>query len=98
VERWHERYRDQGLVVVGVHTPEFGFERSADNLRDALQRLGIRYPVAQDNGYQTWNAWHNRYWPALYLIDREGRVVMRHVGEGDDEEIERAIREALKRP
>ena len=98
VERWHERYRDQGLVVVGVHTPEFGFERSADNLRDALQRLGIRYPVAQDNGYQTWNAWHNRYWPAQYLIDREGRVVMRHVGEGDEEEIERAIRDALKRP
>jgi cytochrome c biogenesis protein CcdA/thiol-disulfide isomerase/thioredoxin len=98
VAQWHERYKDQGLVVVGVHTPEYGFERSTGNVRAALQRLGIRYPVAQDNGYQTWNAWHNRYWPAQYLVDREGRVVMRHVGEGDEPAIEQAIRSALKSP
>jgi len=98
VAQWHERYKDQGLVVVGVHTPEYGFERSTDNVRAALQRLGIRYPVAQDNGYQTWNAWHNRYWPAQYLVDREGRVVMRHVGEGDEQAIEQAIRSVLKLP
>ncbi|MED5620434.1 cytochrome c biogenesis protein DipZ [Ideonella sp. BN130291] len=98
LKEWHERYGEQGLVVVGVHTPEFGFERSAANLQAAINRHGIRYPVAQDNGYRTWNAWANRYWPAQYLIDRQGRIVLRHFGEGDEAAIEQAIARELARP
>jgi cytochrome c biogenesis protein CcdA/thiol-disulfide isomerase/thioredoxin len=96
VRAWHQRYKDQGLVVVGVHTPEFGFEREATNLAAAIQRLGIGYAVAQDNAYKTWSAWSNAYWPAIYLVDRQGRVVFQHAGEGDYEEIEQRIRETLK--
>lgn len=96
VKRWAAQYRDQGLVVVGVHTPEFAFERDAGNVQAAIRRLGVDYPVAQDNRYQTWSAWRNRYWPALYLVDREGRVVFSHVGEGDYEAIEQRIRAALR--
>jgi len=95
LQRWHDRYRDQGLVVVGVHTPEFAFERDAGNVQAAIRRHGIGYPVAQDNRYQTWAAWGVRYWPSLYLVDREGRIVFRHVGEGDYAHIEREIQKAL---
>jgi cytochrome c biogenesis protein CcdA/thiol-disulfide isomerase/thioredoxin len=93
--RWHARYADQGLTLIGVHTPEFAYEREPDNVRAALARYGITYPVALDNGYQTWSAFGNRYWPTLYLIDREGRLLWRHAGEGDYEEIERALEAAL---
>lgn len=96
IKQWHARYRDQGLVVVGVHTPEFAFERDAANVRKAIERLGVEYPVAQDNRYRTWSAWGTRAWPSLYLVDREGRIVFRHVGEGDYERIEREIRRALQ--
>jgi thiol-disulfide isomerase/thioredoxin len=95
VKRWHARYADEGLVVIGVHTPEFAFEREKANVEEAVRRFGIDYPVALDNDYETWTAWKNRYWPSLYLVDREGRVVFRHEGEGDYEEIERAIEAAL---
>ena len=88
-------YRDRGLVVVGVHTPELAAERDTANLLAAVKRLGITYPVAQDNDYATWNTWHNAYWPAQYVIDREGRVVYTHIGEGGYEAIERAVRQAL---
>jgi len=94
--QWQERYRDQGLVVVGVHTPEFAFEREAGNLQSAIERLGIAYPVAQDNRYQTWNAWGTQYWPSAYLVDRTGQVVFRHVGEGDYDAMERQIQQALR--
>jgi len=96
LKRWHEQYKAQGLVVIGVHTPEFAFERDAGHLQAAMQRLGIGYAVAQDNGYRTWTAWQNAYWPALYLVDRSGRVVFHHAGEGDEATIEQHIRDALK--
>ena len=95
VKQWHQRYQGQGLVVVGVHTPEFGYERSAKNVEGAVQRFGIEYPVAQDNGYKTWNAYSNRFWPALYLVDRNGRIAYRHFGEGDYARTESAIRQLL---
>jgi len=95
VKQWDERYRDQGLTVIGVHTPEYDEEHSTENVRRAIERFGIAYPVAQDNDYATWNAYGNRFWPALYLLDREGRIVYRHYGEGDYEATEQRIRELL---
>jgi cytochrome c biogenesis protein CcdA/thiol-disulfide isomerase/thioredoxin len=96
LQRWHERYASQGLVVVGVHTPEFSFEREPANLQRAIDLHGIGYAVAQDNRYRTWNAWGNRYWPGLYLVDRTGRIVFKHSGEGDYDQIEREIQQALR--
>ncbi len=93
--RWYDSYRDRGLVVVGVHTPEFGFERSTANVRTAIGRFGIRYPVAQDNGFATWKAYDNQFWPAEYLVDRNGHVVLKHFGEGRYDETENAIRSLL---
>ena len=78
----YAKYRDRGLVVVGIHTPEFPFERSASNVQAALKRHGITYPVAQDNDSQTWNAYRNRYWPAQYIVDQNGKIVFQHDGEG----------------
>ncbi|MCY1075783.1 thioredoxin family protein [Archangium lansingense] len=95
VSQWHARYADQGLVVVGVHTPEYGYERVGANVREAVRRLDIQHPVVQDNGYRIWNAYGNQYWPALYLIDREGRVVYRHFGEGAYDRTEAQIRALL---
>jgi thiol-disulfide isomerase/thioredoxin len=87
----YEKYRDRGLVVVGVHTPEFPFERSAGNVQAALKRHGITYPVAQDNDSKTWNAYRNQYWPAQYIVDQNGKIVFQHAGEGQYEQIERTI-------
>ena len=95
VRAWDERYRRRGLTVVGVHTPEFPFERDADNVQRAIAQNGLRYPVAQDNDYATWNAWGNQYWPAKYLIDARGRVRYAHFGEGDYAQTESAIRALL---
>jgi thiol-disulfide isomerase/thioredoxin len=95
VNDWHRRYHDDGLVVVGVHTPEFEAERIDANVDAAVKRLGIEYAVAQDNDYRTWNAYDNRYWPVLYLVDRDGRVVYRHIGEGGYAETEARIRALL---
>ena len=97
VNEWHRRYRDLGLVVVGVHTPEYDAERVPANVEAAVARYGIRYPVALDNDYKTWNAYRNQFWPALYLIDRQGRVVYRHIGEGDYDVTDARIRELLAR-
>ncbi len=90
------RYRGQGLTIVGVHTPEFAFERDAGNVADAIAQNGLRYPVAQDNAYKTWDAWGNSSWPASYLIDARGHVRYTHVGEGDAEQTEAAIRALLQ--
>ena len=95
VTSWHDKYKGQGLVVVGVHTPEYPHERSTDNVRQAIKRFGITYPVAQDNRYATWSAYGNRYWPAVYLIDKKGRVVYQHFGEGAYQETEAKIRSLL---
>jgi cytochrome c biogenesis protein CcdA/thiol-disulfide isomerase/thioredoxin len=92
---WDGRYREHGLTIVGVHTPEFTFEREADNVRSAIAANRLRYPVAQDNEYATWSAWGNKYWPAKYLIDAHGRVRYAHFGEGAYEETEAAIRALL---
>ena len=92
---WDAAYRSRGLTIVGVHTPEFSFERDAGNVKDAIAQNKLRYPVAQDNGYATWNAWGNQYWPAKYLIDAKGRVRYVHFGEGDDDKTEAAIRSLL---
>lgn len=97
VKQWHQRYKDQGLVVVGVHTPEFGHERVLKNVQRAVKRFDIQYPVAQDNGFKTWNAYGNQYWPALYLIDQDGRIVYRHYGEGGYAETEGRIARLLRR-
>jgi thiol-disulfide isomerase/thioredoxin len=95
VTKLYETYKDKGLVVVGIHTPEFPFERSAGNVQAALKRHGITYPVAQDNDSATWNAWRNQYWPAQYIVDQHGNVVFSHAGEGQYDEIERTVRRLL---
>jgi thiol-disulfide isomerase/thioredoxin len=95
VAELYAKYKDRGLVVVGVHTPEFPFERSASNVQAALKRHGIVYPVAQDNDSQTWNAYRNQYWPAQYIVDQTGKIVFQHDGEGQYEEIDRTIARLL---
>ncbi len=95
LKAWDEAYRDAGLTIVGVHSPEFAFERVPDNVRSAVKRLGVRYPVALDNDFATWRAYANQYWPAKYLIDRSGRIRYHHFGEGEYEETERRIRALL---
>jgi cytochrome c biogenesis protein CcdA/thiol-disulfide isomerase/thioredoxin len=96
--RWDETYRNEGLVIVGVHTPEFAFEREPDNVGRAIEELGIDYPVALDPAYATWNAWGNQYWPSEYFVDRQGHVRYAHFGEGAYEEKEAVIRELLAEP
>jgi thiol-disulfide isomerase/thioredoxin len=95
VEAWDARYRSQGLVIVGVHTPEFAFEHKASNVGAAIERLGVRYPVVQDNDFATWNAYSNQYWPAKYLIDKSGHVRYAHFGEGAYAHTEKLIRRLL---
>jgi thiol-disulfide isomerase/thioredoxin len=95
VSAWAERYRDRGLVVVGVHSPEFGFEHDLDNVRCAVDELDIRYPIVLDNDFAIWQSLDNRFWPAVYLVDGDGRVRFHHFGEGNYDEIERAAQELL---
>src|SRR4051794_35062374 len=95
VRAWHGRYRDRGLVVVGAHAPEFGFEHDLANVRRAAADLGVAYPVVIDNDFAIWRSFANHYWPAAYLVDRDGRVVFQHFGEGAYEETEGAIQLAL---
>jgi cytochrome c biogenesis protein CcdA/thiol-disulfide isomerase/thioredoxin len=95
IREWDDRYRAAGLTIVGVHTPEFAFERVESNVRENVRELALRYPVALDNGFGTWQAWHNQYWPAKYLIDRNGHVRYFHFGEGEYAETEEAIRTLL---
>jgi cytochrome c biogenesis protein CcdA/thiol-disulfide isomerase/thioredoxin len=95
IRAWDERYRDAGLTIVGVHSPEFAFERVESNVRENVRKLGVRYPVALDNDFVTWQSWRNQYWPAKYLIDKRGHVRYYHFGEGDYAETEEAIRTLL---
>ena len=92
---WHENYKNQGLVVIGVHYPEFSYEAELENLIEAVERLDVPYPVAQDNQRQTWGAYGIRYWPTLVLIDKDGRIRYQHIGEGRYEETEVAIQTLL---
>ena len=95
LESWDKRYRSKGLVIIGVHTPEFGFEHDLGNVRAAVRRLHVRYPVALDNDYGTWKAFANNYWPAHYLVDQQGNVRDVHIGEGDYDQEEHHIRQLL---
>lgn len=95
INAWHEEYADDGLRVVGVHTPEFGFEKEYANVEAAVREAGIEYPVVLDNRYATWNAYGQRYWPAVYLIDSDGFIRYWHFGEGSYEETEARIQELL---
>ncbi len=95
VTGWYGKYKEEGFVVLGVHTPEFEFEKSKENVAAALKRFGITYPVAQDNDFGTWNAYQNQYWPAHYLVDKQGQVRYTHFGEGKYQETEMAIRYLL---
>jgi thiol-disulfide isomerase/thioredoxin len=97
LNRWQSEYGPDGLQVVGIHTPEFGFERARRNVEADVQALGIHYPVGQDNTFGTWKAWHNEAWPTFYLLDRDGRVVLVREGEGHAHEMESAIRGLLGR-
>lgn len=93
---WNQKYKDTGLVIIGVHTPEFEFEKDPKNVTQALEDFEITYPIVQDNDYATWNAYSNRYWPAKYLIDKKGIVRYFHFGEGEYDETERAIQSLLE--
>lgn len=92
---WQEKYKDKGLVIIGLHTPEFEFEQKYDNVLAAVKKFGVQYPVVLDNDYSTWTAYGNRYWPRKYLIDIDGFVVYDHIGEGAYEETEKKIQEVL---
>ncbi len=95
IRAWDAKYREQGLVVIGVHTPEFDFEENADNVRSALREMHIGYPIAIDNQHAIWNAFHNVYWPALYLLDAQGHIRYRQFGEGEYARTEREIQKLL---
>ncbi len=95
VRQWYSTYKDKGLVVIGVHSPEFDYEKDLDNVRAAIARLDVPYPVAIDNDFKTWQAYHNEYWPALYLIDKRGAIRYAHIGEGNYEQSERVIQALL---
>ncbi|TAK74402.1 MAG: cytochrome c biogenesis protein DipZ [Gammaproteobacteria bacterium] len=95
LKAWYAKYHEDGLVIIGVHSPEFEFEKELNNVKDAVAREGIRYPVALDNQFVTWQNYNNRYWPAHYLIDKKGNVVYTHFGEGDYEVTESNIRHLL---
>jgi len=96
VRAWAEKYADQGLVVVGVHTPEFPFERDVDNVRQAAKDMRVEYPIALDSDYGVWRAFDNSYWPAVYIADAQGRIRHHQFGEGQYEECERVIQELLR--
>ncbi len=96
IQKWHEKYSDLGLVIIGVHTPEFEFEKSPENVQKAINDFGLTYPVVQDNNYETWRAYANRYWPAKYIINKDGRIVYTHFGEGEYDQTEEVIQKLLE--
>ncbi len=93
---WNEKYADKGLVIVGVHAPEFEFEKNIDNVKAAVEKFGIKYPIIQDNDKGTWNAYENRYWPQKYIVDNEGFIRYDHIGEGGYAETEKVIQSLLQ--
>jgi len=93
---WYERYKDKGLEIIGVHSPEFAFEKKFENVQRAVEKFSIKYPVVLDNDHATWNAYSNRYWPSKYLIDIDGYIAWKHFGEGAYDEAEHKIQELLK--
>ena len=95
VTKWHEQYATKGLKIIGVHTPEFAFERDPNNIKEAMQKHGILYPVPIDNEFKTWKAYKNEYWPHLYLADRQGNLQYDHIGEGAYAKTEQTIQKLL---
>lgn len=95
MREWYEKYKDQGLVIIGNHYPEFSYEADLDNLKQAVIDLNIPYAVAQDNDRKTWSAYKNQYWPTLYLIDKRGHIRYVHIGEGAYDITEAAIQDLL---
>ena len=95
VKSWHDKFKERGLVVIGVHSPEFGHERVLKNVQNYLREHEIRYAVAIDNDYKTWKSFENRYWPAMYLIDKQGFIRYTRIGEGGYDQTETVIRELL---
>jgi len=95
LKSWHSKYAEQGLVIIGNHFPEFSYEEDLANVKDAVARYGIKYAVAQDNDGATWQAYKNHYWPALYLIDKQGHIRYVHIGEGQYKETEQSIQALL---
>ena len=95
VRAWAEKYKNQGLVVIGVHAPEFAFEKNIDNVRRAAKDMKVNYPIAIDNDYAIWRAFKNEYWPALYFVDAQGKIRHHHFGEGEYEQSERIIQQLL---
>ncbi|TSC62527.1 MAG: Thiol-disulfide isomerase [Parcubacteria group bacterium Gr01-1014_48] len=93
---WYEKYKDKGFVIIGMHTPEFEFEKDYNNVTSAVKKFGIQFPVVLDNDYSTWTAYKNRYWPHKYLIDIDGYIAYDHIGEGAYEETEKKIQELLE--
>ncbi len=96
ITAWDDKYSDQGLVIVGVHSPEFEFEKNVENVKMAIAKHGIEYPVVLDNNWDTWNAFDNHYWPRKYLVDHEGYIRYDHIGEGAYKETEKMIQKLLK--
>jgi thiol-disulfide isomerase/thioredoxin len=96
LKEWHQRYKDKGLVIIGVHTPEFAFARQVDNVRRAATGFGFQYPIAIDSDYKIWNSFHNQYWPAKFLIDKKGKIRATHFGEGGYGNTEAQIQALLK--
>jgi thiol-disulfide isomerase/thioredoxin len=96
LRNWWETYKDQDFVIIGVHSPEFEFEKDADNVAEAITDFDLTYPIVQDNNFETWRAYRNRYWPAKYLVDKNGIIRYTHYGEGDYKETEDKIRELLQ--
>src|SRR5215471_7849225 len=96
VRAWYEKYKDEGLIVVGVHTPEFPFERDIDNVRRAAQQMQVEYPIAVDSDYAVWRAFANHYWPAVYIADAEGRIRHHQFGEGGYGECEMVVQRLLR--
>ena len=95
MREWHQKYAEDGLVIIGVHTPEFSYEKDIGNVEEALVRLDVPYPVAIDNNWQTWRSYSNRYWPAKYIIDKAGNIRYIHIGEGAYEKQEEIIQALL---
>ena len=91
ITAWHDKYSDQGLLVIGIHSPEFEFEKNSDNVKMAIEKYGITYPVVMDNDMKTWKAFENKYWPRKYIADHEGFLRYDHIGEGRYQETEKVI-------
>lgn len=96
LKKWWEKYKDKGLIMIGVHTPEFEFEKEPKNVENAIKDQGVGWPVVLDNDYINWNNFANRYWPAKYIINKEGKIIYSHFGEGGYEETEKVIQDLLK--